>query len=296
MTLSPLCLLLSLCCAGATHDDNQILKQLIDSGVPVGSGAPLQLPAPTMADGLDAAGQKAAIKSIADANHPVDALLRKSVVSPFQLTIRSEGNATGETTGKRVDVWFVVYGELQLITKEGFLEERFSFGAKEESAGKPPAKSIVLSADDLKKRNLEVVASDRCKEGYDFATFSVFDRVQLSGTGHAMQTQTEESVVVASLLSPKFADDAEFANRWAPIDRNDAGVETVGKPQPYAGYGSYVKVTKLHEPAGALFIEYHLVFDEPKAWFGGANLLRSKLPLLVQDNIRKFRRELAKGP
>ncbi len=296
MLLSSCCLILSLCSAGATHDDNQILQQLLDPGVPVGSGAPLRLPAPTMADGLDAAAQKMAIKGIADANHPLDALLRKSVVSPFQLSIRSEGNAANETTGKRVDIFFIVYGDLQLITKEGWLEERFSFGAKEEAEGKPPAKSIVLAENDLKKRGLEVAASERFKEGYDFATFSVFDRVQLSGTGHVMQTQTAESVVVASLLSPKFADDAEFANRWAPIERNDSGVETVGKPQPYAGYGSYVKVTKLHEPAGALFIEYHLVFDEPKAWFGGANLLRSKLPLLVQDNIRKFRRELTKGP
>ena len=53
-------------------------------------------------------------------------------------------------------------------------------------------------------------------------------------------------------------------------------------------------MTELIEPQGALFVEYHLVFDEPKAWFGGANLLRSKLPLMVQDNIRKFRRELTK--
>jgi hypothetical protein len=56
-----------------------------------------------------------------------------------------------------------------------------------------------------------------------------------------------------------------------------------------------VKVTRLVEPAGALFVEYHLVFVEPRAWFGGANLLRSKVPILAQSEVRAFRRELARA-
>jgi hypothetical protein len=281
-------------CLGAAHDENPVLQQLIEAGVPVGSGAPLKLTAPTMPDGLDAAGQQKAIKSISDANHPVDALLRKSVVSPFQLTIRSEENATGETTGKRVDIWFVVYGDLPTITKEGFLEERFSLGADEETRGSPPSKAVMLSDAELKNRNIEITTTDGQREGFAYASFSLFNRVQVSGTGHVFQTRSKASVLIASLLAPRFAEDPDYANRWAALDRDDKGVLTVGASHPYAGYGSYVKVTELIEPQGALFVEYHLVFDEPKAWFRGANLLRSKLPLMVQDNIRKFRRELAK--
>ncbi|HEY4309674.1 MAG TPA: hypothetical protein VGN12_09515 [Pirellulales bacterium] len=286
-------LLLASLLLGAAHDDNPILKQLVDAGVPVGSGAPLKLPPPTLPDGLDAAAQKKAIQGIADANHPVDALLRKSIVSPFQLIIRSEGNATGDVTGKRVDIWCVVYGDLSTITKEGFLEERFSLGSKGESNNKPAAKSVILSAEELKKRNIQIATAADAKEGFAYASFSLFDRVQISGTGHVYQTRTKTSVLMASLLAPGFADDADFANRWAAIDRDKEGNFKVGAPHPYAGYGSYVKVTELIEPSGALFVEYHLVFDEPKAWFSGANLLRSKLPLMVQDNIRKFRREVA---
>ena len=65
------------------------------------------------------------------------------------------------------------------------------------------------------------------------------------------------------------------------------------QPQPYAGLGSYVKATRLAEPAGAVFIEYHVVFAEPQGWFHGANLLRSKLPIVAQDMVRKFRRKMA---
>jgi hypothetical protein len=44
-----------------------------------------------------------------------------------------------------------------------------------------------------------------------------------------------------------------------------------------------------------VFVEYHLVFDELPEWFNGANLLRSKLPIVCQDGVRKFRRRVS-GP
>ena len=50
----------------------------------------------------------------------------------------------------------------------------------------------------------------------------------------------------------------------------------------------------LAAPEEALFIECHLVFDEPQGWFNGANLIRSKVPVLVEDTVRKARRRLAK--
>ena len=69
----------------------------------------------------------------------------------------------------------------------------------------------------------------------------------------------------------------------------------VGPATPYGGAGFYLKITRLHEPAGAIFIEQHVVFAEPAGWFAGANLLRSKLPTAVQINVRAMRREWLKG-
>ena len=50
----------------------------------------------------------------------------------------------------------------------------------------------------------------------------------------------------------------------------------------------YVKITKLHAPAGAVLVEQHIVYAEPTGWFDGANLLRSKLPLVMQVNVRRM--------
>ena len=53
-------------------------------------------------------------------------------------------------------------------------------------------------------------------------------------------------------------------------------------------------MTPLAEPAGAILVECHGVFEEPQGWFQGAPLLRSKLPMLVQEQVRGFRGKLVK--
>jgi hypothetical protein len=87
--------------------------------------------------------------------------------------------------------------------------------------------------------------------------------------------------------------DPEFPNQWRPVTR-EGGTTGLGPATPWGGAGFYLKVTRLAEPAGALFVEQHVVFAEPAGWFGGANLLRPKLPLAVQDRVRAMRAEWAK--
>ena len=89
----------------------------------------------------------------------------------------------------------------------------------------------------------------------------------------------------------------------APVARDRGKIITavreaakLDEAHPWDGAAFYLKITKLAEPAGALFVEEHVVFAEPTGWFDGANLLRSKLPLVIQNNVRTMRREWAKGP
>ena len=80
--------------------------------------------------------------------------------------------------------------------------------------------------------------------------------------------------------------------RWQSLTVDDTGKRQTGPPEPYVGLGSYAKATRLAEPAGAIFMEYHVAFVEPQGWFHGTNLLRSKLPIVAQEMVRKFRRNL----
>ena len=52
------------------HESNSIYRALVDEGLKLPSGALHKFPQPLLADGLDAAGQRAALESIADAFVP----------------------------------------------------------------------------------------------------------------------------------------------------------------------------------------------------------------------------------
>jgi hypothetical protein len=63
---------------------------------------------------------------------------------------------------------------------------------------------------------------------------------------------------------------------------------------PYVGSMSYAKITRLAGQADALFVETHLIFVEPRGWFDGNPILRSKFGVIAQDQIRRLRREIQK--
>jgi hypothetical protein len=282
-----LALLLALCMFGA--ESNPVLEQLMAEGVKIGPDVTLRLPAPTMPDGLNAAAQHAALASVADVDRPVEALLRKSVLSPFVLRTEREAVATA---GRHVDLWFVAYGDLDRITSEEFLKSRMKVMDKPRGEDDLPHQAVVLSHEQLLQRGLRASKSPRLAEAYAHATFPLFDRVLLAVTSHVMQTRNDESALVASVLDPRLEHDREFPIFWQKLERDVNGKLVPGEKHPYRGVGSYAKITKLLDPPGALFVECHVVFDEPHGWFDGVNLLRSKLPLLVQENVRKFRQEI----
>ena len=68
----------------------------------------------------------------------------------------------------------------------------------------------------------------------------------------------------------------------------------LGPPQPYSGAAFYAKVTRLIKPENAIFVEFHQVFYEPRAWFGeDDNLMPSELRKIIPFEVKQFRSKLA---
>jgi hypothetical protein len=268
-------------CQAAEH--NAMLDDLLEHGVSIGS-ARVRLPAPTLSDGLDTRQQRQALSSITDDNHSLEALERKAVVAPFVLRIANEPNP-GQGRPRRVDLWFVAYGDFVRLSDEDFLKQQVDTEKKSQQGGSL-TEGTLLREDQLRARNVEIVPDER------FLTvhLELFDRVDVRGTMRARLSRATDSVTLAATLDPRFAQDAEFPNTWRSRKLDDAGRVISGPVRPYLGAAWYCKATKLQQPQGAVLVEYHIVFDEPEGWFNGANLLRSKLPLVVQDGVRKFRR------
>lgn len=285
-SLVPLLLLATLNADG--HEkDNPLYRELRETGVAVGGGLHSPLPAPLMPDGLDAKAQRAVIEKLAGDDYPLDELLRKSVVAPHVYKFREVKPSDPAAPAYGVDLWFIAYGDLDTLAKKD--ASTFFQSVRKE------VKLHVLTPDELAKRGLKAGKIGGTQTRYAHTSYPLLEKVEVALTSRTMLSQAPDSLLLATALDPAFAKDEQFPNRWRAILRDGDDEMKLGPPHPYDGSGMYMKVTRLAEPKGALFVEYHRVSTEPKKWFDGANLLRSKMPILIQSEVRSFRRELEKG-
>jgi hypothetical protein len=269
----------------ASHDEqNPLYKSLRDTGLTVGTEK-FKLPAPTFPDGLNADKQKEAFKALLADSHPFDVFSRNTPAAPQILKIHELGGDT-KATVRGVDVWFIVHGDFKRLEDDKFLDRLVSSGKGAGGGTGGP-----LTAKDLEKR--KIVVKDEKREGYGQVEFDFLEKVRLKATGHAMWSRTGESVIATAEIDQRFADDKEFPNQWSAITRA-GGQPKYGDPQPWSGAAMYVKITKLHEPAGAMVVEQHVIFVEPTGWFGGPAALRSKLPAATRENVITMRKEFQK--
>ena len=268
---------------------NPIYDALIGPGVKVSAEETLQLPKPALDDGLAPAQQRQVIEVLLAGRYDWDTFTRKSVVSPFVLKI-SEGAAESGPIIRRVDLYLVAFGSFDSLRSEDYLTKQLNLAAGNDQSD-TSGKAKLLTVDDMRKRN---IAADK-KPGdprWMSVTSTLLGKVRISLTTQNIRTEGKDSILIASIADPRFVKDAEYPNSWQSLTVDDTGKRQTGPPEPYAGLGSYAKATKLAEPAGAIFMEYHVAFVEPQGWFHGTNLLRSKLPIVAQEMVRKFRRNL----
>ena len=274
--------------------ENAVLRELSERGVPVGDGTYVRVPAPTMADGLDAPAQRAILERIAAPHRRVSGLARKSVVSPFVLKLDDVTTSDDKRPFRTIDVWFIAYGRIERFGEEDFLKKLVETAESSRKSKLPFAKGV-LTSDEMKQLSVFTEDTPDRTQRFFFSTFDLFDRVVVTATRRVVVTRHPESALVAAMIDSRFTKSPSHPNQWQAVARGDGEEFQLGAPQPYESAGLYAKVTKLKEPAGALFIEYHHVFCEPEPWFSGSHLLRSKLPMVVQDAVRKLRRKLAEA-
>jgi hypothetical protein len=273
--------------AAQSAEENSVYNDLVERGIAVGDSA-VKLPEPSLSPEADAKEQTEVIRRVSEKKYDYDQFVRKSPVAPFMLEINTVGAEGGDRVQK-IDLWFVAYGKLDAVSDEDMLGQIAGGGSRSEKG-----ESEQLTDEELRERDSKVESSDNRRESYYHTDAPLLDKVQISGIGHGVTTRTSNSILAASLLDPHFVDDAKYPNRWRPILREPSGKTRLGEPHPYVGFGGYCQVVALKEPKGGLFFECHMAINEPHGWFNGENLLRSKLPIVMNDNVRTLRRKLAK--
>jgi hypothetical protein len=236
-----------------------------------------------MADGLDAAGQKKAIDSIADARRDFKALTGKGLGAPHILKI------TNHDSLRQIDVYFVVYGNLEYLMNKGITVI--------DDAKKPADPALAAKVDELGGNTLEdrQIVKKGEQELYYYSYFPLLERVRMQVTLHGEDTRADDSVLLATVIDERFDKDEKYGNLWQTIVDGKEGMLALDpKKHVYNSAGGYIKATQLVEPQDAIFVEYHFAFEEPEAWFGAKNFLGSKLPAATDKAVRKIRTQLAK--
>jgi len=263
------------------HQRNAVYEAVLRDGVKVG-GETVSLPPPTMRDDDDAAKQRARMVEVCGSERAVDEFLRDSVTAPFILKTRDA--KTPDAIVRSVDVWFVVRADLDKLDPVPLIT---SAEGKVVDVANMRFEQRLLTEEELKARNLEARLAGDAPHWFVHLKSRLLGRIGFEAVDEAAASRGDSSMVIAARVSPAFNEPGEPSNHW----RNLADE---GSKQPFQGGVSYAKITKLHEPAGALFVEIHAAFAEPEAWFRGAPILRSKFSLVAQDQIRRLRRELLK--
>jgi hypothetical protein len=270
--------------------ENPVFKQLLTQGVKMSDGKLYKLRSPIMPDGLDAVGQRAALAKVADARNPVKEILQNSYYAPVVTKVRNVYESEGEGPAIRtVDVWFVAHGDWNTLVSKDFLE---ATSAAENGKSRVVAKSGILTEKEMKKRNLTATTADGCEERFLYSTFALFERVQLSATRFSAITKSKDVILAAGKIDPRFDKDPEYPNEWRPLLRDVRAEIKPGPAHPFSYAGGYAKITRLKEPADAVFVEFHLVYEEAYGWFDGATLVKQKIPAMVREKVREFRRKL----
>jgi len=286
------CLMLVIIPGAEADEPAPLFQELIDRGVAMSDGSSVKLPPPIVPDGLDAAGQREALAKAADARNSVEQILKKGYYAPVIVKPRTVKSAKDEGPSVRaLDFWFVVHGDWDTLVSKEFLESAMK--SKDENSSGVVSKAGVLDDEAIARRNLKIVRKENVEERFVYSTFTVLDRVELSATRFAVVRKEKDSVLAAARVDPRFDADPDYPNQWRALVRDERAEIALGPPQPFAHAGGYAKITRLHEPAGAIFIECHLVYEEPFGWFDGVNLIGQKIRPMVNEKVKTLRRKLA---
>lgn len=293
--------------------EDNLLRRMTTTGISLGEDVSYTLPEPTFISVTgEAVAPAIAQQSLTQIAGPqgVSRFTRDSVVAPLALRTEAIEDDRGNRIGHFIDVTFVVHQSIAEIRQSKVLDDFKSMAASD-----PEGETIELSnadkADELgttTTRSLTAtelseyhIALDDEHEALGYLQLPLLGKVMLSGVARARRSvwSTQDNsapVIVTWLLDSRFGSVApqpgSIANQWRAIQRSEVGKRELGPPQPYAGMGGYVAIASLPGDAGAAIVQIRFVIHEPQDWFQGRNLLRSKLPLLIQDRVRNVRREL----
>ena len=263
-----------------------LLDRFTETGIVIDGDQACVVPKPSLHAGQDAESRQKVLDDLAG-GRGWKSFRRRSVVAPVEIDVKYIKDSEGNRIGHQAHSAFIVHAPLQSLKDRELMQQ--VFGEPNDDQEAEDFAVAEFPVEDLQKYGIEVVGEH---ESYGTIQVPLLKRVIVRGVIQTQRSVTDDQVVITWQIDPRFTGGPGGRNTWAPIERDDFGKKLEGKPQPYQGAGGYMCVTRLNEVPNACLVESHLVLHEPKQWFRGSNVLRSKLPLIMQESARSFRRKL----
>lgn len=280
--------------AEAPLTEHPVVARMTTEGFPVAEGESVKLAAPLVTPAMTAEEQRAALSELVGARR-LDQYTSDSVVAPIKLSVDTVRETPSGDKVRGLDLWFVARGDLDLVHEKELLGDVLSPGGKTrapDDEGGEGFETYVKPLDPPADDAPPVQPGELVTNVYKYR-FPVIEKVVVSGLVRGDGLELDGALVESAVTPEELLESPEHPTRWREIPMRATSDEQLGAPLPFRGFVGYVHATELKFLPSAVLVECHAAFVEPEGWFRGRNLLASKLPLLVQNNVRSFRRKLS---
>jgi len=267
------------------HGKNPIYQAVRTVGLN-SEGTVAQLAEPLLRDGMASEDQRASLLKLLESTKALEDFMAPGISAPLKIKLHDWPGTAGTIRG--FDIWFVVHAKLAEVEFDD-MAGRDQKGASNDTAGMH-FEGHVLEEDELKR--LKLTPSGKMDQ-YSQIECALLDKVEAKLVNRALGTRSDGSLVIATQTVQTLPADDASRNVWRSADRRGAKT-SFGPWQPYSGFVAYTKISRLDFRPGALFVEIHGAFAEPRGWFNGRAILKSKIAIVANDKIRDLRREVAK--
>jgi hypothetical protein len=268
--------------------EHHLLTELLDRGVRMGNES-VPLHAPKANPELSKAELTEAQQSLAGARG-WKSFIRDSVVAPVHIDLDYLTDREGARIGIRAHFAFVVHADVAQLRDERSMRELFE-GATEASE-KEGFRSEAIDPQELVALGIE--ADDNGSFGW--LETILLNKVMVSAVIRSERIEEGAYDAIAWKVDERFTrrepPHPRYRNEWRELRRDELGREVLGPAHPYSGAAGYLFISPVEGLDDASLIEAEIVLHEPPEWFSGSNLLRSKMPLMIQESARKLRRGL----
>ena len=281
-----------LVCRSANAQQTELLQQLYKSGIQVPDAGNVPLPPPTLRKELSKEQTTAALKKLSG-GAGWKRFSRNSAVAPIKIDLDYIKDDNGNRLGHQIHIAFVVHASMQTLRDKDLMKQMFG-DPKRAKESRPDGGGAEVSAGRLKELGIDANEESKFYE----VEFPLLDKVLAKGVLHVEQANSDDAFELVFHLDERFNEGAEPQNAWATIKKNEPDSKRrftlTSRWKPYGGAGGYISVQPVPDIEGACLMEARIVMHEPSDWFNSSTLLRSKLPLLMQEGVRSFRRKLPK--